>query len=120
MSVYGDWCPYCGEELEPEDLFEVCDCSGNETDELFQCPNCHKVFRASLESVLSLSIQGEEDYLQYLKYREKQLIDRIKHSGDKEYMSFYKEELATIQKEIEKSRKYVEKNERDEWEEDEI
>lgn len=120
MSVYGDWCPYCGEELEPEDLFEVCDCSGNETDELFQCPHCYKVFRASLESVWTLNIQGEEDYLQYLKYREKQLIDRIKHSGDKEYMSFYKEELATIEKEIEKSGKYVEKNERDEWEEDEI
>lgn len=56
MSLYGDWCPYCEEDLEPEDLFEVCDCSGNETDELFQCPHCHKVFRASLESVLSLSI----------------------------------------------------------------
>lgn len=120
MSLYGDWCPYCEEDLDPEDLFEVCDCSGNETDELFQCPNCHKVFRASLESVLSLSIQSEEDYLQYLKYREKQLIDRIKLCVDKEYTSFYKEELATIQKDIEKSRKYVEKNERDEWKEDEI
>lgn len=120
MSVYGDWCPYCGEELEPEDLFEVCDCSGNETNELFQCPHCYKVFRASLESVLTLNIESEENYLEYLRGKERQLIDRIKLCGDKEYMSFYKEELATIQKNIEKNRKYVEKNERDEWEEDEI
>ncbi len=120
MSLYGDWCPYCDEEIEAEDLFEVCDCRGDESDELKQCPHCHKVLRTSLESVLSLSIQSEEDYLQYLKYREKQLIDRIKHSGDKEYISFYKEELATIQKDIEESRKNVEKNKNGEWEEDEI
>lgn len=71
MSVYGDYCPYCGEEIEAEDLFEVCDCRGDESDELKQCPHCFNVFRASLEPVMTLSIQDEEDYLQYLKYREK-------------------------------------------------
>lgn len=120
MSLYGDYCPYCGEELEPEDLFEVCDCSGNETDELFQCPHCYKVFRASLESVLVLNIQSEEDYLNWLK-KEKERIQRFLIAGvDNDYTKYWQERIDERERDIEKSIKYVEKNKNGEWEEDEI
>lgn len=120
MSVYGDYCPYCGEEIEAEDLFEVCDCRGDESDELKQCPHCYNVFRASLEPVLVLNIKSEEDYLNWLK-KEKERIQRFLIAGvDNDYTKYWQERIDERERDIEKSIKYVEKNERDEWEEDEI
>ena len=120
MSVYGDYCPYCGEEIEAEDLFEVCDCRGDEGDELKQCPHCYNVFRASLEPVLVLNIQSEEDYLNWLK-KEKERIQRFLIAGvDNDYTKYWQERIDERERDIGKSIKYVEKNKNGEWEEDEI
>ncbi|MDU5970090.1 MAG: hypothetical protein E6Z12_02030 [Finegoldia magna] len=120
MSLYGDYCPYCHAEIEAEDLFEVCDCSGSESDELKQCPRCHKVFRTSLEPVMTLSIQSEEDYLEWLlKYNEnnKKLL---KSEDDEDWKKYLQNRIDEVKKDIEESRKNVEKNKKGEWEEDEI
>ena len=120
MSLYGDWCPYCGEEIEAEDLFEVCDCSGYESDELKQCPHCNKVFRANLEPVLTLSIQSEEDYLEWLLEDNESNQRLLKSKVDEEGKKYWQERIDKRKKDIEESRKYVEKNKNGEWEEDEI
>lgn len=120
MSLYGDWCPYCNGEIEVEDLFEVCDCSGNEVDELFQCPHCHKVFRASLEPVMTLSIQSEENYLEWLLKDNENNKRLLKNEVDNYGKIYWRDRIDERKKDIEESRKNVEKNKNGEWEEDEI
>lgn len=120
MSLYSEYCPYCDEEIEIDDLFEICECSGDECDELKQCPHCHKVFRASLEPALMLNIQSEEDYLKWLKEDKKIYQKFLNAEVDNKGKEYWKERIDERERDIEKSLKYVEKNKNGKWEEDEI
>ena len=107
-----DYCPYCDYEISPEDVFEIADVSGNEVDELVDCPNCGKFIRASLEPLLTVDLSSEEDRLSDLNDRKELLEDMMENDPDKRFINFYKDELSKLEREIKKSKGIIKDNKR--------
>ena len=95
-----DFCPYCNNEISPEDVFETSDVRGNETDESVECPNCGKSIRASLEPILYVYLSSEEDHLDCLNDRKESLEERLENNSDERFIDFYKSDLKEINGEI--------------------
>ena len=105
-----DYCPYCGGEIEPSDVFETSDVSGNEVDELVECPNCSKLIRASLEPRLHIYLTSEDDYLFYLLSRQESTVQLLIAHEDKYYKGYYIDRLNEVNREIEQVRKNIKFN----------
>ncbi|MCW6678180.1 hypothetical protein NH286_03305 [Anaerococcus sp. NML200574] len=106
-----DFCPYCNHEINPEDIFETSEVSGNETDESVECPNCGKSIRASLEPILYVYLSSEEDHFSWLNSRKESLEERLENNPDERFIDFYKSDLKQINGEIEESREIIKNNE---------
>lgn len=105
-----DFCPYCDHEINPEDIFETSEVSGNETDESVECPNCGKSIRASLEPILCVNLSSEEDHLSWLDSRKESLEERLENNSDERFINFYKSDLREINGEIAESREIIKNN----------
>lgn len=105
-----DFCPHCDREIKPSDVFELSDVSGNEVDELIECPNCGKLIRANLETSLHISLTSEDDYLFYLLSRQESTVQLLIAHEDKDYKGYYIDRLNEINREIEQVRKNIKFN----------
>ena len=105
-----DSCPHCDMEIKPSDVFELSDVSGNEVDELIECPNCGKLIRANLGTSLHISLTSEDDYLWYLLSRQESTVQLLIAHEDKYYKGYYIDRLNEINREIEQVRKNIKFN----------
>lgn len=85
-----DYCPYCGAELEIDELVEVCDLDGDEQDELVECPNCGKFIRASFETRIHMSLKNEEYYLEKLKHKRENYEKTLKTGYGQKSIDYYR------------------------------
>ena len=105
-----DYCPYCGHEIEPDEVVEVCDLDGDAQDELVECPNCGKHIRANFERVLSMSLISEEDYLEELKNRKEGYEETLKTEFGQKSKDFMEYMIEKVDKEIETAKRNIEEN----------
>ena len=84
-----DYCPYCGVELEPDEVVEVTDIDGDEQARLVECPNCGKHIRASFELVLCMSLTSEEYYLENLKLQRRNYERELKTEYGQESKDYF-------------------------------
>lgn len=105
-----DDCPYCGYEIEPDDVVEVCDLDVEESYRLVECPNCGKYIRANFEAVLHMSLISEEDYLEDLKNRKEGYEETLKTEFGQKSKDFIEYMIEKVDKEIEAAKRNVEEN----------
>lgn len=105
-----DYCPYCGHEIEPDEVVEVCDLDGDAQDELVECPNCGKHIRANFERVLHMSLISEEDYLEDLKNRKESYEETLKTEFGQKSKDFMEYMIEKVDKEIEAAKRNIEEN----------
>lgn len=105
-----DFCPYCGHEIEPDEVVEVCELDGDEQDELVECPNCGKHIRANFEAVLSMTLVSEEDYLKILENRKEGYEKTMKTEFGQKSKDFYEMMIEEVDKEIEAAKRNIEEN----------
>lgn len=105
-----DYCPYCGHEIEPDEVVEVCDLDGDAEDELVECPNCGKHIRANFERVLHMSLVSEEDYLGNLKNRKEGYEKTLKTEFGQKSKDFMEYMIEKVDKEIEEAKRNIEEN----------
>lgn len=103
-----DYCPYCDAELEPGDVVEVCDVTGNKQ---VECPNCGKHIRANFEPRLCMSLVSEEDYLRRLEREKESYEKRLKLEDDQEGKDYYEMMIRETERKIEKAKANIEENE---------
>ncbi|EEI83527.1 hypothetical protein [Anaerococcus tetradius] len=102
-----DYCPYCKAELEPEDVVEVCDITGNKQ---VECPNCGKHIRASFEPRLCMSLTSEEYYLRQLEREKESYKKRLKSEDDQEGKDFYEMMIKEVDEKIAEAKANIEEN----------
>ena len=105
-----DFCPYCGHEIEPDEVVEVCELDGDEQDELVECPNCGKHIRANFEAVLSMTLVSEEDYLKILENRKEGYEKTMKTEFGQKSKDFYEMMIEEVDKKIEAAKRNIEEN----------
>lgn len=105
-----DYCPYCGHEIEPDKVVEVCELDGDEQDELVECPNCGKHIRANFEAVLSMSLMSEENYLENLKSRKESYEETLKTEFGQKSKDYLEYMIEKVDKEIEAAKRNIEEN----------
>lgn len=104
-----DYCPYCGVELEPDDVVEASDLDGDEQDELVECPNCGKHIRASFELILCMSLESEEDYLVNLEHQ-KENYRNLQSGYGQEFQDGFEMMIDEIERKIKESKANIEEN----------
>lgn len=105
-----DYCPYCGHEIEPNDVVEVCDMNGNEQNELVECPNCGKHIRASFEPRIDMSLVSEEDYLEYLERKKEEYKKILKSKDGQAFKDYYEMMIKEVDEKIAKAKANIEEN----------
>lgn len=105
-----DYCPYCGHEIEPNDVVEVCDMDGNEQDELVECPNCGKYIRASFETRICMSLMSEEDYLEQLEYQKENYKKNLQSEYGQKCKDFFEMMIDEVDRKIDGAKFRIEKN----------
>lgn len=105
-----DYCPYCGYEIEPDKVVEVCELDGDEEDELVECPNCGKYIRANFEVLLSMSLMSEEDYLKDLKNRKEGYEKTLKTEYGQSCKEFFEYMIEKVDEEIEAAKRNIAEN----------
>lgn len=105
-----DYCPYCGHEIEPDEVVEVCDLDGDAQDELVECPSCGKHIRANFERVLHMSLISEEDYLEELKYRKEGYEESLKTEFGQKSKDFLEYMIEKVDEEIEAAKRNISEN----------
>ncbi|WP_311481053.1 hypothetical protein [uncultured Anaerococcus sp.] len=105
-----DYCPYCGHEIEPDEVVEVCDLDGDAQDELVECPSCGKHIRANFEKVLHMSLVSEEYYLENLKLQRRNYERELKTEYGQECKDFIECMIEKVDKEIETAKRNISEN----------
>lgn len=105
-----DYCPYCGHEIEPDEVVEVCDLDGDAQDELVECPSCGKHIRSNFEMVLHMSLISEEDYLENLKSRKESYEKTLKTEFGQKSKDYLEYMIEKVDEEIETAKRNIAEN----------
>ena len=105
-----DYCPYCGHEIEPDEVVEVCDLDGDAQDELVECPSCGKHIRANFEKVLHMSLVSEEYYLENLKLQRRNYERELKTEYGQESKDYFEMLIKEVDEKIAKAKVNIEEN----------
>lgn len=105
-----DYCPYCGAELEIDELVVVCDLDGDEQDQLVDCPNCGKFIRASFETRIHMSLTSEEDYLEQLEHQKEIYEENLNTEYGQKSNDFFVLMIDEVNRKIEGAELRIEHN----------